>query len=230
LYFKWERWTSFLSILLCFLLPYSHHLYNSMGIDHAVTLCGNYFSRLSFLDQLFKSKNIDLREHGKCYITFCFFSSFFYSWLFNSNNIIHQTISCAMYIISTRSILSLVTLLQRHQPSSNMVSDLSFFAVKLFDIVFSYSIATRSSNIVSFISFFSLSFSCFSFPFRIIIQVKQYHVSDYLLCDLYPLTLFNFLIHHPIAIVSSIENVVSDILPFTFSLSLSFSIVGCCST
>ncbi len=62
----------------------------------------------------------------------------------------------------------------------------------------------------------------FLFRLESTIQVKQYHVSDYLLCDLYPLTLFNFLIHHPIAIVSIIENVVSDILAFTFSLSLVF--------
>ncbi len=62
----------------------------------------------------------------------------------------------------------------------------------------------------------------FLFRLESTIQVKQYHVSDYLLCDLYPLTLFNFLIHHPIAIVSIIENVVSDILAFTFSLSFVF--------
>lgn len=64
-------------MLLRFLLSYAHHLSNSMGIDHVVTLCGKYFSCLSFLDQLFHSKRVDRREHGKLCYFFLFLLVFF---------------------------------------------------------------------------------------------------------------------------------------------------------
>ena len=75
------------------------------------------------------------REPGNWHIrflSFLFFSFSFYTRLFNSNKIIHRITSCTIYFISIQLFWSLIIHLQQHQPSKNMVSDLSLLAFTFF--------------------------------------------------------------------------------------------------
>ena len=141
-----------------------------------------------------------------------------HSLLFDSNNMIHWIISFAIYFISNYFIL--VIRLQLYQPSNIMVWDLSFLLLLFFSFVISDSIQTASLIDlfgVQFIYCQVISFSLllsnpnkikhratwwvylifrflslrFLFLLELIIQVKQDHASDYLLCDLQFLKLFD---------------------------------------